>query len=69
MESITLSIQGMTCDHCVRAVSGALSSLPGVSVTEVGIGRARLDFDERRVREQQIVDAVEDEGYQAQVDR
>jgi copper chaperone len=67
MKTMTLSIQGMSCDHCVRAVEGALGSLPGVKVREVRVGEAVVEFDSSEVQPQDLVDAVEDQGYQAQV--
>lgn len=69
MKTMTLTIQGMSCDHCVRAVDGALGSLPGVRVRGVRIGEAQLEFNPSEVEQQAIVDAVEDQGYQAQVVR
>ena len=44
MERLRLEIDGMTCDHCVRAVATALRALPGVAVEEVAIGRATVDY-------------------------
>jgi copper chaperone len=38
----TLRIDGMHCGSCVRRVSQALASVPGVRVEEVRIGAARF---------------------------
>ena len=65
MERLRLEIDGMTCDHCVRAVTTALRALPGVTVEEVAIGRATVDFDPARTTPGQVVEAVADEGYAA----
>lgn len=37
-----LRIQGMSCQHCVKAVDGALRAMPGVEDVEVSVGRAVL---------------------------
>jgi copper chaperone CopZ len=42
MAEITLKIDGMHCGSCVRRVSQALASVPGVKVGEVRVGAARL---------------------------
>ncbi|CAN5853188.1 hypothetical protein BH11PLA1_BH11PLA1_12400 [soil metagenome] len=42
-ESITLSIDGMTCGHCVNAVTKALSAVPGVQVRSVAVGTAQIE--------------------------
>lgn len=64
-QSLTITVDGMSCGHCVRAVRSALESLPGVRVESVEIGEARVSFDPERVERQAVVDAVEDQGYQA----
>lgn len=33
----TLSVQGMTCQHCANAVSEEVSSLPGVASVRVDV--------------------------------
>lgn len=58
-----ITIEGMTCDHCVRGVDRALKGLPGVRVEQVGIGKAVVDVDPAQVTPEQIFAAVEDEGY------
>ena len=35
MTSATYTVTGMTCEHCVRAVTRELDELPGVSAVEV----------------------------------
>jgi copper chaperone len=62
---IQLKITGMNCQHCVRAVSEALSGVPGVnSVPSVDLnsGVARVEGD---VAAQALIDAVVAAGYQA----
>jgi copper chaperone len=59
------AIQGMTCDHCTRAVARALAKLPGVTRV-VGVdlahGEARI---EGSPDEAAVVAAVKEEGYEA----
>lgn len=35
MAQQTFSVLGMTCDHCVRAVTQELSALPGVTAVDI----------------------------------
>lgn len=65
MEELTLSIEGMSCAHCVRAVDEALRGLDGVEVDEVEIGSAKLRFEPGVISEDEILDAVNDQGYSA----
>lgn len=61
-----LKISGMTCGHCVSAVSKALQQVPGVEQAEVSLepqqalitGNADPDA---------LVAAVKEEGYEAHV--
>lgn len=65
MEQVTLKIEGMTCQHCVHAVSGRLSKMPGVKVDEVQIGSATLHHDPAVATIDAIEEAIADEGYTA----
>lgn len=65
METLELQIEGMSCEHCVRAVKSRLTATPGVAVDEVTIGSARLRYDPKQTSVDQIEDAIADEGYTA----
>jgi len=62
-QTTTLTIDGMSCSHCVAAVTQALSSLDGVTVREVAVGRAVVDVDASRVTPAQVAAAVDDAGF------
>ena len=64
--AIHLKITGMTCGHCVRAVTGALKAVPGVKAAEVDLkaGTAKVEGAPDPAA---LVAAVEEEGYQAEV--
>jgi copper chaperone len=68
MAIATLKIEGMTCNHCVRAVTAALEKVDGVREARVDLsqGRAVVEYDEARVTTKQLVGAVMDEGYTAE---
>ena len=65
MEQLRLTIEGMTCEHCVRAVDGRLRKTPGVEVERVTVGSADLRYDPARTSVDAIADAIADEGYTA----
>lgn len=66
MKQLELEIEGMSCGHCVAAVSAALDELPGVQVDAVRVGSAQVTYHPEQVSPDQIVLAVEDAGYPAQ---
>ncbi len=63
MTNLTLSITGMNCGHCVKAVQQALCGLSGVGSHEVVVGSAKVSFDETRVSPEAICKAIEEEGF------
>lgn len=63
MTEETISIQGMNCSHCVKAVQGAVSAIPGVLALEVVVGSAKVSYDDAKTSLEAIAKAVEDEGY------
>jgi copper chaperone len=65
MEALNLTIEGMTCEHCVRAVRGRLEKTDGVRVDDVQVGSAKLEFDPAKTNVDAIEDAIADEGYTA----
>jgi copper chaperone CopZ len=67
MASMTLTIQGMSCGHCVARVEKALAAVPGVSVRSVQVGRADLEVDQPAEREAAVLDSIAKAGYRPEV--
>ncbi|HOG17364.1 MAG: Copper chaperone CopZ [Syntrophaceae bacterium PtaU1.Bin231] len=44
----TIRIKGMTCRHCVMAVTKALSSIDGVKDVRVDLEKGEASFEEER---------------------
>ncbi len=59
-----LTIEGMTCPHCVSHVKAALEAVPGVQRVEVDLktGQATVEGD---VTFEALARAVAEEGYTA----
>lgn len=66
MESTLLKIGGMTCGGCVRSVTNALQSAPGVSKAEVDLatGQARIEFNPAQTNLQQLASLIDDIGFE-----
>lgn len=65
MDRLHLTIEGMTCEHCVRAVKTRLAQTPGVQVEQVEVGSAVITLDPSRTSLEDVEDAIADEGYTA----
>lgn len=63
MHDVILTIEGMSCQHCVMRVKKAIEAVPGVVTSEVAIGRASVSFDETKTSKYEIAAAVEKSGY------
>lgn len=66
MEELILSIDGMSCGHCVGQVTKALTQLEGVEVKTVKVGEALVAYDPREIAPTEIARAVTEAGYEAQ---
>jgi copper chaperone len=60
----TLKIDGMSCQHCVMAVKKELQKLD-LQNFDVKIGEAVVDFDETKLKAEDIIAAIEEAGYKA----
>jgi len=68
MQTIELNVQGMTCGGCVKHVTKALQSVPGVNQVSVDLasGRARVDSD-LPLGAKSLIAALAKEDYPASV--
>ena len=65
--ALTYGVTGMTCEHCVRAVTDELTALPGVRAVGVdlvvgGTSTVRVVSDSP-LPEQTVREAVDEAGY------
>ncbi|MFP4072108.1 MAG: heavy-metal-associated domain-containing protein [Desulfovibrionales bacterium] len=61
----TLSVQGMSCQHCVNAVKKALENVDGVTDVSVDLEKGEASYETtREVDEATVKEAVRKAGYQ-----
>lgn len=67
MEQIVIKVGGMSCQGCVKNVTGALSATPGVASVAVSLeqGEARVGYDPAQVSANALRTVVEDCGFDA----
>ena len=67
MEKTKLKIGGMSCQHCVKTVTDALTALEGVQRAKVNLrkGEAVVRFDELYVNPVNLRDAITQAGFEA----
>ncbi len=67
MENVVIKVGGMSCQGCVKNVTGALSALDGVASVEVSLegAEARVGYDPAKLSVEALRSAVEDAGFDA----
>ncbi|MBU2754355.1 heavy-metal-associated domain-containing protein [Acidithiobacillus sp. CV18-2] len=63
MAEMQLKVTGMTCEHCVRAATQALQSVPGVEQVEVSLPDSATVVGDVVLADLQA--ALAEEGYEA----
>ncbi|WP_414648023.1 heavy metal translocating P-type ATPase [Desulfitobacterium sp.] len=60
-----IKVLGMTCEHCVRRVTKALESLPGIEKVQVSLAeeKANFNWDSSLIDRKSIQHAIEEAGY------
>jgi copper chaperone len=60
-----LLVPDMSCDHCVRTITNALSPLPGVASVNVNLPTKRVDvtYDPSQVSPAEMANALAAEDY------
>jgi len=65
VETLNLSVRGMTCGNCVRAVERKLAATPGVTKVTVSLesAHAAIEYDSSLVKPEVLANTVRDLGY------
>lgn len=68
METTTLTVNGMSCGHCVKAVEGSVGELDGVKNVKVHLSDSKVDveYDASVVSLDAIKETIDDQGYDVQ---
>jgi len=61
--TVAYRVEGMTCEHCVRAVTEALAAMPGVEDVAVDLDRGTAAVGGTDVAESAVGAALEEAGY------
>lgn len=64
MEKVKINIQGMSCGHCAKTVTGLLRSVQGVEDVQVSLdgNSADVTFDPSRTSLKELTEAVNQSG-------
>lgn len=62
----SFKVSGMTCGHCVRAVTEAVQGVDPSAEVKVDLGAGRVTVSGGDAGDERIVQAIQAEGYQAE---
>jgi copper chaperone CopZ len=63
MSETTYTVTGMTCAHCVGAVTGELTKLAGVADVAIDLASGRVTVQGAGFTDAQVAEAVDEAGY------
>jgi copper chaperone CopZ len=61
----TYLVPGMSCEHCVAAVTGEVTKVAGVSAVDVDLASKRVEVHGTDVDEAAVIAAIDEAGYDA----
>ncbi|MFD0675679.1 MULTISPECIES: copper ion binding protein [unclassified Paenibacillus] len=64
MRNILLNVQGMSCNHCVNSIEGAVKKLGANAKVDLQTNTVMVDYDENIVTLDSIKETIEDQGYE-----
>lgn len=63
MKSVTLHVEGMSCNHCVNTIQNTLKSLNVLGKVDLENKTVQVDFDENELNLELIRQAIATKGY------
>ena len=66
METVTLTVKGMTCMGCVRSVKNVVEPLPGVNGVDINLenGEVVVNYDSGQTSLAELRNAIDEAGYE-----
>ena len=65
MKTVVLNVPDISCEHCERMITGALTPVDGVQRVAVDIPakQVRVEYDESKVDVEQMKEVLQEEDY------
>lgn len=63
MTNITLQVEGMSCQHCVNSIEGALKAIGAAGKVDLTSNTVSVSFDENQIAIEAVKEAIEEQGY------
>ena len=65
VQETVLSVPDISCEHCVKAINGALKELPGIETvdTDIPTKTVHLRYDPTKISLDKVEALLDDVGY------
>jgi len=63
MQNVKLQVEGMSCQHCVMSIEGALKELGAEGKVNLAEKSVDVQYDESKLSLAVIKEAIEEQGY------
>jgi len=63
MQNVTLNVEGMSCQHCVNSIEGALKTIGASGKVNLATNSVTVEFDSNKLTLETIKEAIEEQGY------
>ena len=63
MTTRTFNVEGMSCDHCVHAITGEVSKVTGVSSVDVDLDQKTVTVNGDQFGDDAVRAAIDEAGY------
>lgn len=63
MSTSTYEVTGMTCNHCVQAVTTEIENIDGVHTVQVNLETGLVTVEGENFTDEQVAAAVDEAGY------
>ncbi|MFP3392427.1 copper ion binding protein [Brevibacillus sp. SIMBA_040] len=64
MKNLTLQVEGMSCQHCVISIEGALKELGVNGKVDLASNTVDVTYDENQISLETVKEAIEEQGYE-----
>lgn len=64
MEKKKLLVDGMSCNHCKKAIEKALRDIGVHSKVDLNTKSVKVEFDQEKVSINKIIEEIKDQGYE-----
>jgi copper chaperone len=63
MANIKLEVEGMSCNHCVQSVEGALQEIGAKGKVNLEAKSVDIEYNADQLDIMKLTDAIEEQGY------